>query len=591
MLRNDEFLYTLRNANPIDTVMGSYVHLVKRGRNYVCSCPFHSEKTPSCTIFTDTQSFYCFGCGAGGDVITFIMKIENLDFSEAVKLLAQRSGIEIPQENSQDSSLAKRKTRIYEMNRLAANFFYTNLVKGKDKQGLQYLAERKLTPATIKKYGLGYASDSWDELCVMLKKHGYTDDEIVDAWLGGRSKKNNNVYDMFRKRVMFPIIDLRGNIIGFGGRVLDGSQPKYLNTGKTPVFDKGSNLFSMNFAKNADTKQIILAEGYMDVIAVNQAGLENVVATLGTAITPDQARLISHYAEEVVIAYDSDGAGQKATQKAINHFADVGVRTRIIRMEGAKDPDEYIKKFGAVRFRMLIDESFDATDFMLDKCENGLDLSTESGRVELLKRASKVLAEIESPLEREVYISRTSKKCDIPVHVLKSHIDDSLMKSKRSEKKREWRNITANTTYVRDELNPEAQRFKKEARAEENIIYYLLKRPEEWEQISAEAPPEIFVTSFNRRIYEAILSRMKNTEKFTISMLADEFSPEEMGKISGIEAKNRDFNINRDVFSDCVQVLQKRSGSDISQGSEISNDDLLGLFKEKGKNRRNSYGK
>lgn len=591
MLRNDEFLYTLRNANPIDTVMGSYVHLVKRGRNYVCSCPFHSEKTPSCTIFTDTQSFYCFGCGAGGDVITFIMKIENLDFSEAVKLLAQRSGIEIPQENSQDSSLAKRKTRIYEMNRLAANFFYTNLVKGKDKQGLQYLAERKLTPATIKKYGLGYASDSWDELCIMLKKHGYMDDEIVDAWLGGRSKKNNNVYDMFRKRVMFPIIDLRGNIIGFGGRVLDGSQPKYLNTGKTPVFDKGSNLFSMNFAKNADTKQIILAEGYMDVIAVNQAGLENVVATLGTAITPDQARLISHYAEEVVIAYDSDGAGQKATQKAINHFADVGVRTRIIRMEGAKDPDEYIKKFGAVRFRMLIDESFDATDFMLDKCENGLDLSTESGRVELLKRASKVLAEIESPLEREVYISRTSKKCDIPVHVLKSHIDDSLMKSKRSEKKREWRNITANTTYVRDELNPEAQRFKKEARAEENIIYYLLKRPEEWEQISAEAPPEIFVTSFNRRIYEAILSRMKNTEKFTISMLADEFSPEEMGKISGIEAKNRDFNINRDVFSDCVQVLQKRSGSDISQGSEISNDDLLGLFKEKGKNRRNSYGK
>lgn len=581
MLRNDEFLYRLRNANPIDTVMGAYVQLVRRGRNYVCSCPFHSEKTPSCTIFTDTQSFYCFGCGAGGDVITFTMKIENLDFSEAVKLLAQRSGIEIPQDSSQDSYLAKRKTRIYEMNRLAANYFYTNLIKGKDKQGLQYFAERKLTPQTIKKYGLGYASDSWDELSSMLKSKGYTDDEIVDAWLGGRSKKNNNIYDMFRSRVMFPIVDLRGNIIGFGGRVLDGSQPKYLNTGKTPVFDKGNNLFSMNFAKNADTKRIILAEGYMDVIAVNQAGFDNVVATLGTAITPEQARLISHYAEEVVIAYDSDGAGQKATQKAINHFADVGVRTRIIRMEGAKDPDEYIKKFGAVRFRMLIDESFDATDFMLDKCENGLDLATEMGRVEFLKRASKVLAGIESSLEREVYISRTSKKCDIPVHVLKSHIDEMLMKSKRSEKKREWRNITASTTYVRDEINPEAQKFKKESRAEENIIYYLLKRPEDWEKVEKEAPPEIFITSFNKRLYEAMLSRMKNSERFTISMLADEFSPAEMGKISGIEAKNRDFNINSDVFADCVNVLKKHSASHISNENEISNDDLRGLFKSK----------
>ncbi|MCI6560073.1 MAG: DNA primase, partial [Ruminococcus sp.] len=360
MPKNDEFLYHLRNANPIESVAGSYVNLIRRGRNYVCSCPFHSEKTPSCTIYTDTQSFYCFGCGAGGDVITFIMKIENLDFSEAVKELAHRAGMEIPQDNSAASTYAKRKNRIYEMNRLAANFFYTNLIKGQDKQGLLYFAERKLTPETIKKYGLGYASDSWDQLTDFLRSKGYSDDEIADAWLGAKSKKSGKTFDIFRKRVMFPIVDLRGNIIGFGGRVLDGSVPKYLNTGKTPVFDKGSNLFSMNFAKNSASKKLILCEGYMDVIAVNQAGFDNVAATLGTAITPDQARLISHYAEEVVIAYDSDGAGQKATQKAINHFADVGVRTKILRMEGAKDPDEFIKKFGALRFRMLIDDSCDA---------------------------------------------------------------------------------------------------------------------------------------------------------------------------------------------------------------------------------------
>ncbi len=582
MVRNDEFLYQLRNANPIDAVMGAYVSLVRRGRNYVCSCPFHSEKTPSCTIFTDTQSFYCFGCGAGGDVITFIMKIENLDFSEAVKLLAQRCGMELPQNSSADSMLAKRKTRIYEMNRLAANFFYTNLVKGNDKSGLKYFADRKLSPQTVKKYGLGYAPDSWDALTRHLKSNGYTDDEIVDAWLGGR-RKGGGVYDMFRKRVMFPIVDLRGNIIGFGGRVLDNSQPKYLNTAKTPVFDKGQNLFSMNFAKKAETKRIILAEGYMDVIAVNQAGFENVVATLGTAITPDQARLISHYAEEVVIAYDSDGAGQKAAQKAINHFADVGVRTRIIRMEGAKDPDEFIKKFGTERFRMLLDSSNDAVGFMLDKCEDGLDLSAEQGRIEFLKRTSRVLAGIESPLEREVYISRTSKKCDIPVHVLKAHIDDMLRKSKKYEKKQEWRNIKANTTYIKDDINPEAQRFKKEARAEENIIYYLLRHSEDWEKISSEAPPEIFVTEFNRRVYTALLSRMKDCEKFTLSLLADEFSSAEMGRISGINARNREFDVNSTVFSDCAAVLKANTASAVSDGNNITDDDLLDLFRSKSK--------
>ena len=578
MPRNDEFLYNLRNANPIETVMGGYVNLIRRGRNYVCSCPFHSEKTPSCTIFTDTQSFYCFGCGAGGDVITFTMKIENLDFSEAVKLLAQRSGMEVPEYGQKDSGYAKRKTRIYEMNRIAANYFYTNLFKGPDKTGLQYFASRKLTPQTIKKYGLGYASDSWNDLTDHLRSKGYTDDEIVDAWLAG--SKNGRTFDMFRKRVMFPIIDLRGNIIGFGGRVLDDSQPKYLNTGKTPVFDKGSNLFSMNFAKNSNAKRLILCEGYMDVIAVNQAGFDNVVATLGTAITPDQARLISHYAEEVIVAYDSDGAGQKATQKAINHFADVGLRTKIIHMEGAKDPDEFIKKFGRDRFRMLLDGSNDANDFMLDKCEEGLDLNTDIGRVELLKRTSKVLAGIESPLEREVYISRTSKKCDIPVQVLKTHIDAMLKKNSSSAKKNEWRNIKAKTSYIRDDINPDAVSNKKQARAEETIISYLLMRPQEYEDVEKLAPAECFVTAFNKKVYRALLERMKNSDKFSISLLSDEFSTEEMGRISGIAAKKREVAVTLDVVADCAKVLKEnRPAAD----GELSNDELLELFRSKNK--------
>lgn len=580
MPRNDEFLYNLRNANPIETVMGGYVNLIRRGRNYVCSCPFHSEKTPSCYIYLgDDPHFYCFGCGAGGDVITFIMKIENLTFSEAVNFLAQRAGIEVPITDSRDAQKAKLKTRIYEMNRLAANYYYTNLIKGDNKSGLKYFAERKLTPQTIKKYGLGFAPDSWDSLCNYLLSKGYSADEIITAWLGGRNKYGK-LFDMFRNRVMFPIIDTRGNIIGFGGRVLDDSKPKYLNTSDTPVFYKGSNLFSLNFAKNSNAKRMILCEGYMDVIAVNQAGFDNVVATLGTAITPDQARLISHYAEEVIVAYDSDGAGQNATQKAINHFADVGLRTKIIHMEGAKDPDEFIKKFGRDRFRMLLDGSNDANDFMLDKCEDGLDLTTDIGRVELLKRTSKVLAGIESPLEREVYISRTSKKCDIPVQVLKTHIDAMLKKNSSSAKKNEWRNIKAKTSYIRDDINPDAVSNKKQARAEETIISYLLMRPQEYEDVEKLAPVECFVTAFNKKVYRALLERMKNSEKFSLSLLLDEFSTDEMGRISGIAAKKREVAVTLDVVADCAKVLKEnRPAAD----GELSNDELLELFRSKNK--------
>lgn len=579
MPRNDEFLYNLRNANPIENVVGSYVNIQKRGRNYLCSCPFHSEKTPSCTVFTDTQTFHCFGCGAGGDVITFIMKIENLDFMEAVKLLAQRSGMEMP-EYTYNNQYAQRKTRIYEMNRISANFFYTNLVKGNDKSGLRYFADRRILPATIKKYGLGYAPDSWDSLVNHLHSKGYTDDEITDAWLGGRSQKNGNIYDMFRKRVMFPISDLKGNIIGFGGRVLDNSVPKYLNTAKTPVFDKGSNLFSMNFAKSSDTKSIILCEGYMDVIALNQAGFENAVATLGTAITPEQARLISHYAEHVIIAYDSDSAGQNASQKAINHFSEVGVKTTVIHMEGAKDPDEYIKKFGRDRFRMLLESSRNATNFMLDKCENGLDLSSESGRVELLKKVSYVLAGIENRLEREVYISRTAKKYDISADTLRIHIDDILRKSQNTEKKTAWRSTVSEVTRKNDTINPEAVKFRKEASAEKNIIYFLLKRPEDYQDIEREIPPEFFVTPFHKRVYTAILRHIKAGSVFSLSLLADEFSTDEMGRISGILADCNDKGINRKVISECAEVLKNTDTSDKNK-NDISDDDLQRLFASK----------
>lgn len=584
MARDDEFINTLINANPIESVVGSYVNLIRKNRNYVCSCPFHSEKTPSCTVFTDTQSFYCFGCGTGGDVISFVMKIENLDFTEAVKLLAQRSGLEVPERNSRTSGLAQRKTRIYEMNRLAANFFYVNLLRGKNRAGLQYFMNRRLSPQIIKKYGLGYASDSYSELTDMLRSKGYSEEEITDAWLGSRSQKNGRIYDIFRNRVMFPILDLRGNIIGFGGRVLDDSKPKYLNTGTTPVFDKGRNLFSLNHAKNSDSKHIILCEGYMDVIALNQAGFSNAVATLGTAITPDQARTISHYAEEVIISYDSDIAGQTAARRAINHFSEVGIKTRILRMQGAKDPDEYIKKFGAARFRMLIDGSDDANNYLLDRCEESVDMETEAGKVEFLRKSSELLAAIESPIEREVYISRTAKKAEISVSVLKSHVDDIINKKNRYAKKQEWRNIKTNTIIRQRNADPEMFAHKKEAKAEEMIICYLLKNPEDAGKIAAEAPKDIFITPVHKKLYSVLADTMQESENFSLSLLAEDLTGDEMSLLSGIEAKNRELSLSQSSFYDCVEVLRSyKPTNDISSGSNISDDELRELFSKKKK--------
>lgn len=574
----EEFIYRLRESNDITSAFGMYVNLKKRGRTHVCNCPFHSEKTPSCTVFPDTQSFYCFGCGAGGDVITFTMKMENLSYIEAVRLLAQRSGLELPSENPDEARNAKRRVRCLEINRESANFFYKQLVSGNDKRGLEYFAQRKLQPAIIKKYGLGFAPDDWHALRDHLRSKGYSDEEMVVAGVCQQSQ-NGNVYDNFRNRVMFPIVDLRGNVIGFGGRVLDDSKPKYLNTGKSPVFDKGRNLFSMQFAKNASSTTMILAEGYMDVIAIHQAGFENVVATLGTAITPDQARLISQYAKEVVIAYDSDGAGQAATQKALNHFSAVGLPARILKIESAKDPDEFIKKFGTEQFRILIDHAGDALNFRLDKCREGLDLQTEIGKTELLRRSVNVLAGISNPLERDVYITRTAKELEVRVEVLRSQVDHAVQRNSTSAKKSQFRAIEARSLQ-KDEINPLAQQFPKESKAEEQIISYLLRYPEEYEMVWNSLSPSYFITDFHRRVYEAICLMMPDYARFSLSVLSGKFTVEEMGRISGIDAKSREFPVDRDTLEECIRVL-KESRSRIQPSENMSDDDLLAVIAQK----------
>lgn len=572
----DEFIYQLKLANPIDTTMGRYVHLIRSGSNYKCLCPFHSEKTPSCTVYTGTQSFYCFGCGAGGDVITFTKQIENLDTYEAIKLLAERGGLEMP-ENDLNKDGAKLKLRILEMNREAANFFYRNLLQGQDKRGLQYAVQRGLTPKAIKKYAIGYAPAAWDGLMKHLEGLGFTREEMLSAGLIRQNARG--CFDFFRERVMFPIIDLRGNVIAFGGRLIEGEGSKYLNSGDTPVFKKSRNLFSLNFAKNANVKQLILAEGYMDVIAINQAGFEQVVATLGTALTAEQARIMAQYATEVVLCYDSDSAGQNATHRAINLLSEAGLHTRILKVQDAKDPDEYIRKFGATRFKLLLDNSGGAINFELARCREGLDLATEQGKIDFLRRTVQVLAGIRNEMEREVYLSRIAKEEEISLDILHSQVKAQLRKSYYTEKKQNWNAMMAKSSF-RDELNPEAPKYQREAKAEEQILAYLFLHPDLLPEVEKRLKPEHFFTSLHRKIYEIFCERMPETDTFSVSMFRDACSDAEMGRITGIMAHNAEVALTADTLNDCIRLLLQAKEHEKINADQLSDDDLLSIVNQ-----------
>ena len=579
---SEQFIGELKERNDFEEVVSSYVNVKRRGRNLVGLCPFHSEKTPSFTVYPDSQSFYCFGCGAGGDVITFTKKIENLEYIETIKLLAQKGGLDVP-ENDTDNRAANLKKRILEINRETANYYFKQLVSGDDKKGLKYFVDRGLKPETIKKYGLGYAPASWDGLYKHLSKSGYSNEEMIAAGVRTVSRNNNNVYDTFRERVIFPIIDLRGNVIAFGGRTLGNGIPKYLNTGDTPVFKKSRNLFSLNLAKNYPARKMILAEGYMDVISINQAGFENVVATLGTSLTSDQARLMKSYADEVIISYDSDSAGQKATQRAINLLSEAGINTRIIKMNGAKDPDEFIKKFGAQRFKMLLENSDGAINFELEKCRTGLDLNSETDKVTFLKRSVKVLSGISNRLERDVYISKVARENEISIDVLRSQIDAEIKKNINIEKKKEWQAIRSKSLY-NDPIVPESSRIPRQVKAEEGILAYLFRFPDKMETVMQSVSPEYFVTDFYKKVFVSYCKKMQNHSNFSISMFGDEFTDDEMGRITGIEAKNKEIIITEKNLKDFINILIDYKNNPINHGNKISSDDdLINIVKAKRK--------
>ena len=571
-----EYIQEVVARNDITEVIGQYVQLRHRGRTYTGLCPFHNEKTPSFTVYPDTQSFYCFGCGAGGDVITFIMKIENLDYVEAVKFLAQRVGMEMP-ENTYDDSLSKLRMRIYEANREAARFFHATLLSQRGQSGLNYLRGRALSDRTIRHFGLGFADDDWNSLCNHLKNKGFSEYEIYSANLAFKRKNGNGIYDRFVNRVMFPIIDLRGNVIAFGGRIMTDEKPKYLNTSDTPVFKKSENLFSLNNAKSSGTRTLILCEGYMDVIALNQAGFTNAVATLGTALTNEQAVLMKRYADEVIICYDADGAGQKATARAIDILRNAGLPIKILTVPSGKDPDEFIRskgENGPAAFKLLIEKCGNDIEYRLMKLKENYNLNTTDGKVAFLNEAVKIVATIESPIERDVFASKLCTELEIDKNAFLEQISKVKRRDRRENIKKETRQIQAELNGQSDKINREHYKKPRSSSAEEALLVYLINNPDYANSISERVTPDKFSNSLIKRYYEYVLSKIKSGYEPLTSVSSD-FNSDEVSYLYKLISTTIPAASTREAVEEYINVINEESNKLTSDKlADMSADDI-----------------
>ncbi len=579
---NEEFIDTLRQRLDIEEFIGGYVALKRRGRLSKGLCPFHSEKTPSFTVYQDTQSFYCFGCGKGGDIITFTRDIENLDYLDAVKLLADKAGLNMP-DDDYDDTLSKKRARILDMNKEAARFYHACLLGPDGQVGLDYWRnKRRLTPQTIKHFGLGYAPDSWSALRNHMRSKGYSDQELLEANLVRRSQKEGKTtyYDNFRNRAMVPIIDLRGHVIAFGGRVLDDSKPKYVNTSDTLVYKKSQALFALNFAKSSGKDSLILCEGYMDVITLHQAGFTNAVAGLGTALTDEQVRLLSRYCNEVILSYDSDEAGHAATEKALEKFDKTGLNVRSLNLTGGKDPDEIIHTFGAERFQSIIDGAANETEYRLLQQRKKFDLNTDDGRVKYLREAVKVLARLDSPVEQDIYASRLSDELGVSKEAILLQIKDVTSKQRRASKRVDFGELRHEFDRYKAPQSSQNTDNMKAVKAEESILSLLLNNPDYYPKAQQELQPEDFVTAFHKKVYEVLSSRLENQQSTDLIYLSADFSPDEMSAIVALRTGENLVSNTVDELMGCIQVLkaQRGSGAPVDPAT-LSDDAFRNLFK------------
>lgn len=574
MALSDSFLQELKMKTDIEDVISTYVTLKRRGATLVGLCPFHNEKTPSFTVYPATQSFYCFGCGAGGDAITFLKKIENLDYLDAVKTLAQRAGLQMPQEGF-DDSLSKRRRRILEMNREAARFYHSVLLSPEGKVGYDYYIGRALSAATINHFGLGFAPNQWDALLKHMRAKGYQPAELVDAGLARKGEKG--YYDNFRNRVMTPIIDVRGNVIAFGGRVLDDSKPKYINTGDTLVYKKTNELFALNFAKDSKEDALILCEGYMDVIAMHQAGFTNAVAGCGTALTTEQVRLISRYAKEVILTYDADEAGQKALQKAMTLFDQTDVKVRIPALVGGKDPDEIIRTYGRDKFKGMLEGASNETEFRLLALRRQYNLATTQGKIDFIGGALQILATL-PPVEQDLYVSRLSEELGVERQNMKVQLQDLVARQGNRREKREFKRIVQENMRktARETMATDASLRK--LRAEDRLISLLLRYPD-CSRLCKDFDPQWLTPGFAQRVFTLILQRLENGDGTELMDLRDRLTDDEMGRLSGIIARGGESADAKQEFSDCLQTIRAEQQKKQESAAELDDQAFRDLFR------------
>ncbi|MDP4108686.1 MAG: DNA primase [Bacillota bacterium] len=565
----DRFIDELTAKCDIVDIISRYVALKKSGGNFFGLCPFHSEKTPSFSVSPDKQIYHCFGCSKGGGVINFIMNIENLDFPESVRFLAKILNMEVPEDGKTGGDSSK-KERLYAASTEAARYFHAKLFSDEGKEALSYLERRALSKRTIRNFGLGYAPDAWDGLIKELMEKGFTKNELLDAGLVVKNSKGS-IYDRFRNRAMFPIIDLRGNVIGFGGRVLDQSLPKYLNSPDTPIFNKSRNLFAINIAKNVKSRTILLAEGYMDVIALHQAGFTNAVASLGTSLTEDQARLISRYADEAVISYDADEAGRKAAARAINILKKTGLNVKILRIPGAKDPDEFIKSNGADAFLNLLSRSENHIEYRLCDLRAKYNLGLDEDRVSYLKAAAKLLSTVESPVEREIYASRVAEEAKITLSGMLNEIKKEYSLFEKKKKREEKREILSPASAIQ----PKTREFRygnvHSAAAEEGIISLCFYDPTLIPDILSRISSAEFSSRLLGKVLDIAAERYKDERPVTLPSVSDSLSEAEISHISKVISKPVKGSDIKKAMSDYISIIKLQS----LKGENLDEESLL----------------
>ena len=573
------FLDELAARNPIEDVVGQYVSLTRRGSNLFGLCPFHSEKTPSFSVAPDKGIYYCFGCHKGGGPVNFIMEIEGLDYPDAVRFLAKRAGLEVP-EDAEYRSAYKKQERLRNLCKEAARFYRQELFAPGGQAARDYLVRRGVSSQTVSRFGLGYSPDAWSALLDTMTKKGYTKEELLDAGLALKSQKGS-CYDRFRNRLMFPIIDVRGNVIGFGGRVMDDSKPKYLNSPETSIFNKRKNLFALNVAKKTKAGMLILTEGYMDAIALHQYGFDCAVASLGTALTEEHAQLLAKYTKQVVLTYDGDEAGQNATRRAIPMLEQAGLQVKILRMQGAKDPDEFLHKFGADKFQALLQKSENQAEYRLQSLKNRFDLQDDAQRVAFLKEAAELISTFTTPVEREVYGARAAEAAGISPAAMEQEVRRAYRRRTAQAKKRQ----------TRADLDVAAQQQPREkgirytnlrsAMAEEQLLAQILKEPTLLPAVKL--LPEQFSSPLLGRAFALLRQCQLEGRPVSLPALEGDFTPEEMNHLSSV-VRRRDTLVSEQAMADCAEVIRNEYERTVRTG-----DDALRAMQQKLRTKK-GYG-